>query len=262
MNWFTRKTAGRNARAESVEVSEQGGIRSLHIGSDTIQSSMKVSDPVALVLSYTRAMMGFLLFHRVPRHFVMIGLGGGSLAKHAYHQFPDARVTVVETNAEVIAVARSLFHVPMDDDRLRVIVGDGGDYVREHQSGCDVLMVDAYDSRAQVEALATEDFYREAREALEEADGVLVVNLWSTDPRFDVFLQRIERAFDNQVICLPAERKGNVAVFAFQRRPTLLRWDHLKAQARLLEIDTGIEFQKFVGRLADLNPHTEHRLLL
>lgn len=261
MNWFNRKPAGRRAHAESVEVSEQGGIRSLHIGSDTIQSSMKVSDPVALVLSYTRAMMGFLLFHRSPRHFVMIGLGGGSLAKHAYHQFPEARVTVIESNAEVIAVARSLFHVPMDDDRLQVIVGDGGDYVRDHGSGCDVLMVDAYDSRAQVEALATEDFYREAREAL-DADGVLVVNLWSTDPRFDVFLQRIERAFDSQVICLPAERKGNVAVFAFQRRPTLLRWDHLKAQARLLEIDTGIEFQKFVGRLADLNPHTEHRLLL
>ena len=38
--------------------------------------------------------------------------------------------------------------------------------------------------------------------------------------------------------------------------------DQLKAQARLLEIDTGIEFQKFVGRLADLNAHSEHRLLV
>jgi len=259
--WFSRKAARRGGGAESVDVSEKGGIRSLHIGSDTIQSSMKVADPVELVLSYTRAMMGFLLFHRVPRHFVMIGLGGGSLAKYAYHQHPDARVTVIETNPEVISVARSMFHVPYDDDRMCIITGDGGAYVRAHPAVCDVLMVDAYDSRAQVEALATEDFYREARAAL-EPDGVLVVNLWSTDPRFDVYLQRIERAFDGQVICLPAERKGNVAVFGFQRRPTLVRWDHLKAQARLLEIDTGLEFQKFVGRLADLNPHSEHRLLL
>jgi spermidine synthase len=261
LNWFTRNPARSGRRATAVEVSETGGIRSLHIGSDTVQSSMKVADPVELVLSYTRAMMGFLLFHREPRHFVMIGLGGGSLAKYAYHHHPAARVTSVENNPEVIAVARSMFAVPQDDARFTVISGDGGAWVAEHPASCDVLMVDAYDSKAQVEELATEDFYTQARDAL-EPDGVLVVNLWSTDPRFDVFLQRVERAFEGLVICLPAERKGNVAVFGFRRRPSPTRWDQLKAQARLLEIDTGIEFQKFVGRLADLNAHSEHRLLV
>ena len=122
-------------------------------------------------------------------------------------------------------------------------------------------MVDAYDAKAQVEALATEDFYSECRKALEPG-GVLVVNLWSTDPRFDTFLQRIERVFDAQVVCLPAERKGNVAVFAFDRRVPVTRWDQLKERARTLEAATGLEMLKFVGRLGDLNPHSEHRLLL
>ena len=65
---------------ETVEVSEQGGLRSLHLGSDTVQSTMRIADPIELVLSYTRAMMGFLLFHPQPRHVAMLGLGGGSLA--------------------------------------------------------------------------------------------------------------------------------------------------------------------------------------
>jgi len=38
----------------SVEVSEKDGIRSLHLGSETVQSSMKLADPTELVLSYTR----------------------------------------------------------------------------------------------------------------------------------------------------------------------------------------------------------------
>lgn len=242
-------------------MSEEGGIRSLHIGSDTVQSSMRVSDPVELVLSYTRAMMAFQLFHPVPRTFLMIGLGGGSLAKHAYFRHPHARVTVVENHPDVIAVARSLFFLPADDERFRVVEGDGAEYVRAHPACCDVLMVDAYDSKAQVEALATEDFYGEARAAL-EADGVMVVNLWSSDPRFDTFLQRIERVFDGLVLCLPAERKGNVAVFAFRRRPNPVRWDQLRTCAKTLQARTGLEFQDFVGALTYLNPHTEHRLLV
>ena len=50
----------------SVEVSEQDGLRSLHLGSTTVQSTMRIDDPVELVLSYTRAMMGFLHSARLP----------------------------------------------------------------------------------------------------------------------------------------------------------------------------------------------------
>lgn len=262
MGLLSRMREGRLRRGPAeAHVSEVGGVRTLHLGSDTVQSSMRLSDPVELVLSYTRAMMGFLLFHRDPRHFVMIGLGGGSLAKFAYHRFPAALVTAIEDNPRVITLARSLFFVPPDDGRFVVLAADGAQYVRDNPGCCDVLMVDAYDHVAQVEALATEDFYAHCREALDD-DGVLVVNLWSTDNRFDTYLQRIERVFEHRVVCLPAERKGNVAVFAFVRRPAPTRFDQLRERARELESRHGLEFSKFVGRLTELNPHTEHRLLL
>lgn len=245
----------------SVEVSERDGLRSLHLGTTTVQSTMRVTDPVELVLSYTRAMMGFLLFHPKPRHVFMVGLGGGSLAKFAYHRLPSVRVTVVESSAQVISAARSLFEVPADDARLRVIHGDGGQWVTRPEAVCDVLMVDAFDGESQVEALASEGFYGECAAALDR-DGVLVLNLWSSDERFDGFLQRVERVFDGRVVCLPAERRGNVAVFAFRRSPEPSRWDDLRTRARQLEAAYGLEFQRFVGRLAEMNPHTEKRLIV
>ena len=93
-----------------------------------IQSEMLASDPNFLVLSYTRTMMAFILFNREPKHIAMIGLGGGSMPKWCYSQLPEADMTVIEINPKVIAL-RDQFYIPADDNRFRIICGDGADYV-------------------------------------------------------------------------------------------------------------------------------------
>ena len=255
--WKISRSVNRDV---SVEVSEQDGIRSLHLGSDTVQSSMKLDDPYELVLSYTRAMMAFLLFRPRPGHVLMIGLGGGSLPKFVYKYLPGTRITVIESEPKVIAVARQYFHLPPDDERLVVEVAEGGAWVAAHPHCCDVLMVDGYDSNQQVPQLCSEDFYVSARAALSD-EGILVVNLWSSDSRFDAYLQRIENVFE-AVVCVPAEKRGNVAVLAFCRSPGQPRWDDLRAAARSLQSLYGLEFLKFVDGLRELNPRSAARLLV
>src|SRR3954451_15078178 len=83
---------------ETAYVSERHGVRSLHIGSDTVQSSMRLARPNDLELSYTRSMMGFLLFAPPPKSVLMIGLGGGSLAKFIFHRLPDTTIEAVEVS--------------------------------------------------------------------------------------------------------------------------------------------------------------------
>jgi spermidine synthase len=121
-------------------------------------------------------------------------------------------------------------------------------------------MVDGYDGREQVPQLCSEDFYASTRAALSE-QGVLVVNLWNSDIRFDAYLQRIENVFD-AVACVPAERRGNVAVLAFRRSPGQPRWDDLRAAARGLQSLYGLEFLNFVDGLRELNPRSAARLLV
>ena len=77
-------------------VSEERGVRHLHVGGEAIQSAMRLEDPFALELDYTRCMMAFLLFHAAPRRALMIGLGGGSLAKFFHRRLPALRTRVVE----------------------------------------------------------------------------------------------------------------------------------------------------------------------
>src|SRR5688572_28985611 len=94
---------------ETAYVSERFGVRTLHIGSDTVQSAMRLARPNDLELSYTRSMMAFLLFVPAPRRALLIGLGGGSLAKFMYHRLPATRTRAVEVNVRVAAIARQSF---------------------------------------------------------------------------------------------------------------------------------------------------------
>src|SRR5512138_3544669 len=71
-----------------IEVVEDTLYRSLHFGTEPKQSSMLLGDPLALVLSYTRSMTTALLFVPQVRRVLLIGLGGGSLAKFILHHIP------------------------------------------------------------------------------------------------------------------------------------------------------------------------------
>jgi spermidine synthase len=257
-NWGNRKP---EADIESVYVSEKFGVRTLHIGSDTIQSAMRIARPDELEISYTRSMMAFLLFNPDPREVLMMGLGGGSLAKFIYHRLPRARTVAVEINPRVVAVARQFFQVPPDDARLQVVVGDGAAYLGNDKLRADVILVDGYDADSQAEAMSTPAFYHDCARVLGDA-GTLVVNLWSGDRAFATCMDRISKAFDGLVASLPAAKPGNIAVFAFKRSPGQPAWDDLRGRAQALEASHGLEFARFVQELAVMNPHDPERLLL
>jgi spermidine synthase len=186
--------------------------KALHFTIGEIQSRMRLDDPFALDLDYTRTMMGFLLFVPEPRRISMIGLGGGSLAKFCHRYVPAAHIDVVETNPHVVAL-RDEFHVPRDDRRFRVIVGDGARYVREHRGGCDILIVDGFDNEGQASELCTSRFYDDARDML-AADGMLVVNMHVDHRRHETYVTRIRAAFGQAVLAVDEADGGNQILFA------------------------------------------------
>lgn len=247
--WRLRKPAD---DAQTVYVSEKFGVRSLHIGSDTVQSAMRIARPMDLELAYTRSMMACLLFLVDPRDVLMVGLGGGSVAKYVRHHFPSARVRVLELNPQVVAIARQCFLVPPDDPRFEVIIGDGAEYMARTDIGADLIMVDGYDAESHVEALATREFYGHCRERLAPG-GMLVVNLWGGDRQFNEVLKRIEAAFPAGNLCLPARKPGNVIAFGFRDPPGSLRWADLQRRASAIEARYDLEFPLFVDGLRVMN---------
>src|SRR5687767_14456769 len=200
--WRIRKPAD---DAETPYVSERHGVRTLHIGSDTVQSAMRLARPNDLELSYTRSMMAFLLFVPAPRRALLIGLGGGSLAKFMYHRLPSVHVKAVEVSSQVAAIARNYFHVPANNPRLEILIADGAEYITREDAAADAVIVDGYDADAHAEELASKSFYAACRERL-NSGGMFVVNLWGGDRQFATLLKRIEGAFPEGTLCLQIGR--------------------------------------------------------
>jgi spermidine synthase len=213
-------------------VVDANGQRSLQFDSISIQSLMALDDPVALVLGYTRAMMGFLLFHPAPQHIAMIGLGGGSLVKYCLNTLPDTAVTAVEINPEVIAL-RDAFGIAPDSPRLQVLCRDGADYVRSPGEAPDVLMVDGFDVAGVPRQLCSAQFYDHCYAMLAEG-GMMVVNLWSGDTRYALYASRIRDSFDDHVAIVPVAEDTNRIVFASKDRHFPPGRAHLFERARTL----------------------------
>ncbi len=169
--------------------------RALHFDLLSVQSEMRRSAPNELVLSYTRVMMGFLLFQPAPRSIAMIGLGGGSLPKYCYAKLPNVPIVVAEINPAVIAL-RDIFCVPPDNTRFQIRCEDGAHFVRSASGQFDVLLVDGFDRKGQSPQLCTERFYEDCFQLLSPG-GVMVVNLALEDPRCSQSIERIHQRFPN-----------------------------------------------------------------
>jgi len=235
------------------------GVRTLHVGGEAIQSAMRLDDPSALALDYTRCMMAFLLFHPEPREALMIGLGGASLPKFFHRHLRKTRVRVVELDPRVLAAARAHFALPPDDQRLVVEIGDGAEALEPEC--CDLLVIDAFEDELHVPKLSSSEFYDAAFLALREP-GALVVNFMNDDPKFDLNLQRLERAFGGAVLAMPASYDPNILAFAFRGAPPSVAWTTLRERAEKLEARYELPFTRYVSKLRAMNRCTPQALLI
>lgn len=260
---FRSKRFSRGAGDDIViDISEDAGIRKLHFGGDDTQSAMRISHPTELILAYSRCVFASLLFVEPPRSLLLIGLGGGSITKWAYEHLPETKQTVVELHPQVITVARSMFFLPPDDERLQVLAADGAAYLPGiTEQSLDSIVMDAYSATGIAPPLATADFFTACRDRL-TSNGVLAVNLWGADRRFSHYCELLSTVFGGQLLCLPARQKGNVIAFGFKQAQNNPKWDVLVNRAADLEARYGLEFNEFVSDLARMNPHNDRRLFV
>src|SRR5437879_6762390 len=126
------------AARKAIEIVEEGGVRVLQVGGNAIQSAMRLDAPDRIELDYVRAMMVFLLFRPAPREVLMVGLGGGSMARFIHQRMPQTRVTVVEINPGVVTAARRYFYFTEEDARLEIVLGEGAEGVSRQRGDAGV----------------------------------------------------------------------------------------------------------------------------
>src|SRR4051812_11361342 len=147
----------RKPKFAPVTLSEQDGVRFLHFGTEWVQGAMRIRKPDWIELEYAQQMMAWMLFMEQPKRIAQLGLGTGALTKFCLRQFAQAQVSAIELNPSVIAICRSMFKLPPDDERLSVLEMDAMDFVTNpaNHGVFDVLQVDLYDATARGPVLDT-----------------------------------------------------------------------------------------------------------
>ncbi|HEX8615420.1 MAG TPA: spermidine synthase [Telluria sp.] len=226
----------RKPKFAPVTLSEQDGVRYLHFGTEWVQGAMRIRKPDWPELEYAQQMMAWMLFIEAPRAIAQLGLGTATLTKYCYRTFPEASVTAVELNPSVIAICASMFKMPPEDERLRVLEMDALDFVNDaaNAEAFDVLQCDLYDATARGPVLDTPEFYQACNACLRDG-GMMTVNLFGDHPSFARNIKAMKFAFAH-VICLPEVHDGNVVALCFKQRPAI---DPEALAARAAEIVTA-----------------------
>jgi len=231
--------SNRSTASSEVNISEFDGVRYLHLGTEWVQGSMRVSTPYDIDLEYVQRMMAWLLF--VPpesvagRHAMQLGLGAGAITKFCYKKL-SMTCTAIEINPRVADVCHDWMRLPAEGERLRVVIADAGSEIQrdEWHGTVDALAVDLYDEDAAAPMLDSAEFYADCRRLLTE-EGCMTVNLFGRSSSFERSLACITQAFGPRAVwAFKPTREGNTVVLA-QRTPSRPKRDLLSDRADVIE---------------------------
>ena len=247
---MTRKKESKLAELPEVSVSDDGEVRHLHLGTPWIQGSMRVDQPFDIELEYVQRMMAWLLFAdpaQVSRgHAMQLGLGAGAITKYCRKKLRMC-ATAIELNPQVLAVCRQWFKLPPDGPKLRVVIADAAQEIRNPMwlGTVDALAVDLYDHDAAAPVLDSAAFYADCRALLSDT-GSMTVNLFGRASSFDRSLKSMAQAFgDDALWAFKPTREGNTVVLA-QRTASRPKRAELVARAEAVQDRWGLPASKWL----------------
>lgn len=123
-----------------------------------------------------------LTAHAAPKKVLIIGGGDGGSSEEALKHPSVDNVTMVEIDADVVAVAKEHFQAVhngvFDNPKLTVRIDDGMKFVRETQERFDLIALDLNDPVGPAAALYSMEFFQQLRTALAPG-GALALHLGS-----------------------------------------------------------------------------------
>jgi spermidine synthase len=260
-----KKSNTQRSSLPMVNMSEMGGIRYLHLGTEWVQGSMLIDKPFAIELEYVQRMMAWLLFFDPltvkKRHALQLGLGSGAITKACYKTLRMS-TTVLEINPAVVAACQHWFKLPPQGPRLNIILGDAfktllnWEQTVQIPSGLasnfiDCAQVDLYDHEAAAPVLDSTEFYQAVRSVLSD-DGIMTVNLFGRSASFDRSVEKISAAFGAEAVwTFKPTREGNTVVLA-QRTPSRPKRELLAARAEQIEAAFELPARKWLRLLKPL----------
>jgi spermidine synthase len=143
-----------------------------------LQGVVSLEDPEKLVFEYTRlAFVSLAFLARAPQRALFIGLGSGAMPKYLRKCYPATEIDIVEIDPDMVNIAKRFFDF-REDERTKVFITDGRDFIWGRTDKYDMIFLDAYKGGDIPCHLTTFEFLRGVKDRLKRG-GVAVSNILS-----------------------------------------------------------------------------------
>lgn len=201
-----------------VQVTQNGPVRMLvfgEAGHKMPQTTVNLNNITATIAEYAGIMMAPILYKQDMKRALIIGLGGGDIARKIEMCYPDIELDVVEIDPAVVRVAQDYFFwkpsknvtaYTMDGRsflNLRIVTG---------AEPYDWVILDAFDDDFVPFHMTTVEFYSILQRTLSPR-GVLAVNTRIDHELYSYQARTIAATF-GQVDAYMAHRAGNMILVA------------------------------------------------
>ena len=129
--------------SKTISVWDENNQRILAFDNDNSQTSINLSKPHDLLLSYLVPMMASIqLSSKSENKILIIGLGGGAMIHYLNKFYPQSCITVIESVPEVIAIANKYFNLSSKQADLELVLADAFIFMKENKTKYDVILSD------------------------------------------------------------------------------------------------------------------------
>ena len=144
---------------------------------------------------------------------LLIGLGGGTIARQIAAFYKDASLDAVEIDKDIAELATTYF----DMGNANIIVADGAEFVKKADSHYDLIILDAFKGSKVPEAFMNKGFFEDAYAILSK-EGMLAINSMDTlntaaipKSKFNIYSLKSSLASGNNItICSKAKDAGQI----------------------------------------------------
>jgi len=209
---------------------------------NTFHAVMWKVAPTSLALPYSQVMMAALPLTDQTKRGLILGHGGGSLAKWLAEYWPGLELDVVEMDPSVVKAAEAYFDYSLPPLH-HMYVQDARTFLGTTTAQYDLIWVDVFARHLIPFHLTTQEFYRELQAHLTPG-GVVAVNLASSDAAPDVrraqaIVTTMKTVFSEiEAFSVPGPswlrtKSGSVNIIFFAGPPIVKMRDRVKFQDSL-----------------------------
>lgn len=187
----------------SIHMCYHDGRLELRSHDKALQSVINLENRHCLELKNLKYLVSVLLFIPAPRRILILGTAAGSLVHFLRHHYPQADITAVDIDTELIERLLEMGILPAGGAELDYVYADAAEYIARCKQNYDLVLFDIFTGVQSPAWLLAKKVIKKLHKLVTKK-GALACNLIiDSDHDFNLFYRDFRQAFDQRSLSLP-----------------------------------------------------------